>query len=63
MPDEPIYLRARSGLVRARDRAADSLRRARGAMGPSWERTRSRLRETRFKRPSNRALAWTGGII
>ncbi|MDZ4052557.1 MAG: AsmA family protein, partial [Phenylobacterium sp.] len=63
MPDEPIYLRARSGLVRARDRAADSLRRARGAIGPSWERTRSRLRETRIKRPSNRALAWTGGII
>lgn len=63
MPDEPIYLRARSGLVRARDRAADSLRRARGAIGPGWERTRSRLRETRIKRPSNRALAWTGGII
>ncbi|WP_310539371.1 AsmA family protein [Phenylobacterium sp.] len=63
MPDEPYHQRARSGLIRARDRAADGLRRAHGAMGHGWERARTRLRQTKLKRPSNRALAWTGGIV
>lgn len=63
MSPEPFHQRARTGLIRARHRAADGLRRARGAMAPGWERVRTRLRETRFKRPSNRALAWTGGIV
>lgn len=40
------------GLIRARDRAAEGLRQA-----------RTRIRETKFKRPSKRALAWTGGIV
>lgn len=63
MSVEPIYQRARTGLIRARDRAADGLRRARGGLRPGWERARTRLRETRFKRPSNKALAWTGGVF
>ena len=63
MSAEPIHHRARTGLIRARDRAAAGLRRARGAMRPTWDRARTRLRETRFKRPSNRTLAWTGGIV
>lgn len=62
MSAEPIYQRARTGLIRARDGAAAGLRRAQGAMRPGWERARTRLRETKFKRPSNRALAWTGGV-
>jgi hypothetical protein len=62
LSSEPFHQRARTGLIRARHRAADGLRRARGAMAPGWERARTRLRETWFKRPSNRALAWTGGI-
>ena len=63
MSAEPIYQRARTGLLRARDGAAAGLRRAHGAARPGWERVRTRLGETKFKRPSKRALAWTGGIV